>query len=227
MPREFRLDAAPFRAIARPTGAEPGSSAAKRVVDVVGAATALVLLLPLLVAVTLMVRLSSQGPILVRHLRQGYQGRSFWLVKFRTLAANPEDRLRDLVGIVERDAVVPSEGHRDRRMTWWGRWLGDTGLDELPQLLNVLHGEMSLVGPRPLPIQEDVLIKQLDPEGYRRRLTTLPGVTGLWRLGRQGRPGPWETHVLDLDYIDHWSHGRDLAIVCRTIAALFWRRAGS
>jgi lipopolysaccharide/colanic/teichoic acid biosynthesis glycosyltransferase len=226
-PRELHLDAAPFPARARPTGAEPGSSTAKHVLDVVGAATALGLLLPLLVSVAIAVRLSSNGPIFVRHLRQGYKGRSFWLVKFCTWALDAEDRLRDLVRIVERDAVVPSEDPVERRSSWWGRWLRHTGLDELSQLLNVLHGEMSLVGPRPLPMREDVLLKQLDPEGYRRRLAALPGLTGPWRLGRQGQSGPWETHRLDLDYIDHWSLRCDLAILCQAIAAPFRRRAGS
>src|SRR5207248_3403425 len=122
----------------------------ERLIDVVGVALGLVLLLPLMLVIALFIRLTSPGPALFRQLRQGHGGRPFWFLKFRTMTADAEHRLCDLEPHNEAVGGVLFKMRRDPRVTPLGRWLRRTSLDELPQLVNVLRGEMSLVGPRPL-----------------------------------------------------------------------------
>jgi lipopolysaccharide/colanic/teichoic acid biosynthesis glycosyltransferase len=197
------------------TRSAPSAATAKHVFDVVGAVTALVLLSPLLVLIAVLVRLTSKGPVLSYEPHQGYQGQLFLLMRFRTLYANLEGRL---------GAIDARNGPTDKPDVWrWhdatvtqvGRWLRRLHLDGLPQLVNVLLGEMSLIGPMPLRIWEDLHLKQVQPEAYQRRMTALPGMTGAWQV--EGH----DVHDLevmlqaDLEYIDHWSLARDFAIAAR------------
>jgi exopolysaccharide biosynthesis polyprenyl glycosylphosphotransferase len=175
------------------------------------AALFLVLLAPLLLGIALTVRMSSPGPILYRQERVGLNGRSFTMLKFRSMVVDAEERLAAL-----REANI-SDGllfkmRRDPRVTPVGRWLRRLSLDELPQLFNVLSGSMSLVGPRPpLP---------LEVEGYdavvHRRLLVKPGLTGLWQIS--GRSDlSWEESVrLDLRYVENWSLALDFLILWKT-----------
>jgi lipopolysaccharide/colanic/teichoic acid biosynthesis glycosyltransferase len=195
-------------------------SITKRVIDVVGAATGLVLLFPLMMVIALLVRLSSPGPALFRQLRQGHGGRPFWFLKFRTMAVDAEHQLRDLEAFNEAAGGVLFKMRRDPRVTPLGRWLRRMSLDELPQLLNVLRGEMSLVGPRPLQMRDSALLEQLEPEAYARRLTVLPGLTGAWQVGGRSETDALGMVQLDLDYIQGWSLWRDLGILCRTVGAV-------
>jgi lipopolysaccharide/colanic/teichoic acid biosynthesis glycosyltransferase len=194
--------------------AAAAQSATKRLIDVVGGILGLVLLFPLMLAIAVLVRLTSPGPALFRQLRQGQGGRPFWFLKFRTMTADAEHRLRDLEPFNEAAGGVLFKMRRDPRITALGRWLRCTSLDELPQLLNVLRGEMSLVGPRPLQMRDSALLEQLEPEAYSRRLSVLPGLTGAWQVG-----GRSET-----DSIERWSLWRDLGILCRTVGAVLRRR---
>jgi exopolysaccharide biosynthesis polyprenyl glycosylphosphotransferase len=224
MSREVRAHPVPETAVrwgqAELATSAASRSTAKRLIDVVGASIALVLLLPLMMVIALLVRLSSPGPALFRQLRQGHGGRPFWFLKFRTMAVDAEHRLRDLESLNEAAGGVLFKMRRDPRVTPLGRWLRRTSLDELPQLLNVLRGEMSLVGPRPLQMRDSALLEQLEPEAYARRLTVLPGLTGAWQVGGRSETDAQGMLQLDLDYIDRWSLWRDLGILCRTVGAV-------
>jgi lipopolysaccharide/colanic/teichoic acid biosynthesis glycosyltransferase len=109
---------------------------------------------------------------------------------------------------------------RDPRVTPLGRWLRRTSLDELPQLFNVLCGDMSLVGPRPLQMRDSALLEQLEPEAYDQRLTVLPGLTGAWQVGGRSETDSLGMLQLDLDYIEHWSLWLDLVILCQTVVVV-------
>jgi lipopolysaccharide/colanic/teichoic acid biosynthesis glycosyltransferase len=195
-------------------------STTKRLIDVVGAALGLMLLSPLLVLIAVLVRLTSPGPVLFRQLRQGHGGRPFWFLKFRTMTADAEHRLSDLEPLNEAVGGVLFKMRRDPRVTPVGRWLRRFSLDELPQLFNVLWGEMSLVGPRPLQMRDTALLEQMEPAAYARRLSVLPGLTGAWQVGGRSETDSLGMLRLDLDYIDRWSLWRDLSILCRTVGAV-------
>jgi exopolysaccharide biosynthesis polyprenyl glycosylphosphotransferase len=191
---------------------------AKRAIDIVGAALLLVILSPLSAAIAIAIRLESPGPVYFRQRRVGLHGRTLEVVKFRSMTRDAEDR-RD--GLAERNEI---RGHAfkltdDPRITRVGRWLRQLSLDELPQLWNVLRGEMSLVGPRP-PLPSEV-------SGYdiwhRRRLSMKPGMTGLWQVNAR-RERDFDRWVEDdLEYIDRWSLWLDMRIMLRTIPAVLSR----
>jgi exopolysaccharide biosynthesis polyprenyl glycosylphosphotransferase len=193
--------------------------AGKRLLDVVLGAAGLILLAPILAIIALLIRTFDGGPVLFRQTRVGLQGRPFDVVKFRTMQPDAEDQLEALQ---ERNEIrgPAFKVTDDPRLTRTGRWLRATSLDELPQMWNVLRGEMSLVGPRP-PLPREV-------EGYdlwhRRRLSMKPGITGLWQV--QGRRDEdFDRWVeLDLAYIDRWSMWLDFKIMFRTIPAMFQGR---
>ena len=155
----------------------------KRAIDLTGASLGLLLLSPVLWVIILLIRLDSPGPILFRQPRRGYRGKIFQVLKFRTMIADAEQRLVDLESSNESDGGVLFKLRRDPRVTRLGSILRKLSLDELPQLINVAWGEMSLVGPRPLQLRDSELLLELDPEGYHRRLEVLPGVTGPGRSG--------------------------------------------
>jgi len=195
-------------------------STVKRFIDVVGATAGLLLLFPLMVLIALLVRLSSPGPAFFRQLRQGHGGRPFWFLKFRTMSVDAEHRLQELEPLNEAAGGVLFKMRCDPRVTPLGRFLRRTSLDELPQLINVLQGQMSLVGPRPLQMRDSSLLEQLEPEAYARRLSVLPGLTGAWQVGGRSETDSRGMLQLDLDYIERWSLVRDLWILCRTVGAV-------
>jgi lipopolysaccharide/colanic/teichoic acid biosynthesis glycosyltransferase len=201
-------------------GAAAMRSPTKRLIDIVGAFLGLVLLFPFMVLIAILVRLTSPGPILFRQLRQGQGGRPFWFFKFRTMTADAEHRLRDLEPLNEAVGGVLFKMRRDPRVTPLGCWLRRTSLDELPQLLNVLRGEMSLVGPRPLQMRDTAILEQMEPDAYARRLTVLPGLTGAWQVGGRSETDSLGMLRLDLDYIERWSLWRDLVILYRTVGVV-------
>lgn len=175
----------------------------KRGLDAVAAAVLLLALFPALLIIATLVRLSSPGPVFYVQERAGWQGRPLRMLKFRTM-------------VVGADRQGPGVHRADPRITGVGRWLRRFSLDELPQLLHVLLGEMSLVGPRPAP---PPVTAQLTAE-QRRRLSVRPGLTGWAQV--QGRNAlPWEDRIaLDLWYVDHWSLGLDLRILVRTVGTV-------
>jgi lipopolysaccharide/colanic/teichoic acid biosynthesis glycosyltransferase len=199
-------------------------SVAKRAMDVVGSLLGLVFLSPVLAAVALLIRLESSGPILFRQERKGLCGRVFWCLKFRTMVPDAEQRLRDLEARNESAGGVLFKIKDDPRITPLGRFLRRSSLDELPQLWNVLVGEMSLVGPRPLQLRDSERLRRLDPEGYSRRLTVRPGVSGPWQVGGRSDVDSGRMVRLDLDYVERWSIGVDVAILVKTIGVVLGRR---
>jgi exopolysaccharide biosynthesis polyprenyl glycosylphosphotransferase len=197
------------------------SRCVKRAMDIAGATALLAAAAPLMLAVAALVKLDSPGAVLFRHERVGRGGRRFRIAKFRTMVDGAEAMAEGL----RRDSRDPDWLllERDPRITRAGRLLRRTSLDELPQLWNVLKGDMSLVGPRPLVTAEDERIT-----GWRRgRLDLTPGLTGLWQvLGRTSLPFE-EMVKLDYVYVTNWSVGRDLQLLLRTIPALLSRRGAN
>jgi lipopolysaccharide/colanic/teichoic acid biosynthesis glycosyltransferase len=171
----------------------------------------LVLLAPLLAVIALAIRLDSRGPVLFRQERVGRDGQRFRICKFRTMVADAEDRKAELFVLNEAAAGL-FKIKDDPRITRVGRWLRRTSLDELPQLLNVVRGEMSLVGPRPLILSEDETISGYD----RRRLHLTPGMTGQWQIMDSARVPLHEMVKIDYLYITTWSLFQDLKILLRT-----------
>jgi exopolysaccharide biosynthesis polyprenyl glycosylphosphotransferase len=193
----------------------------KGIFDRVMALTALVLLSPLLVAVACAVRFCDGGPILFRQVRIGKDGRPFSLYKFRTMEVGAEARKVELERLNEVNGVL-FKIRKDPRLTPIGGWLRCWSVDEIPQLLNVVRGEMSLVGPRPwaaLPYEKAAKSRDYVP----RRLAVKPGITGLWQVS--GRASlPWEESVrLDLRYVEHWSLALDVQILFKTCRAVLSR----
>ena len=188
----------------------------KRLIDVAGSGVGLLLLAPVLLAVALAVRLSSPGPVLFRQFRLGRGGRPFYVLKFRTMVVDAERRLAELEAQNEAAGGVLFKIRRDPRVTPIGRFLRRTSLDELPQLWNVLRGEMSLVGPRPLQLRDSHRLEAMDAQAFAVRLSVTPGVTGAWQVG--GRSDGTEGMVRqDLDYVANWSLAEDFKILLLTI----------
>ncbi|MBL1286269.1 exopolysaccharide biosynthesis polyprenyl glycosylphosphotransferase [Streptomyces sp. NPDC057067] len=187
----------------------------KTVVDRAGAALGLLVLAPLLFAVALAVRLSSPGPVFHRQIRHGRHNRPFTMWKFRTMVADAESRREQLSAANESEGPM-FKMRRDPRVTRIGHALRRTSVDELPQLLNVLRGDMSLVGPRP-PLPEEV--SHYD-ERELRRLAVRPGLTGLWQVSGRSDLSWQETVSLDLWYVDNWSVVTDMGLLARTVRAV-------
>jgi lipopolysaccharide/colanic/teichoic acid biosynthesis glycosyltransferase len=195
----------------------------KRVIDITGASLGLLLLSPILWIIILLIRLDSPGPILFRQTRRGYRGTPFQVLKFRTMIVDAEQQLVELESSNESHGGVLFKLRRDPRVTRLGSILRRLSLDELPQLFNVLRGEMSLVGPRPLQNRDSDRLLALDPIGYKRRLEVLPGVTGPWQVGGRSNLNHESMVQLDVDYVEHWSLARDLMIICKTFFVVLFR----
>ncbi|WP_408993488.1 exopolysaccharide biosynthesis polyprenyl glycosylphosphotransferase [Streptomyces sp. 1268] len=187
----------------------------KNVLDRTGALFGLLALAPLLLAVALSVRLSSRGPVFHRQVRQGQHNRPFTMWKFRTMVADAE-QLKDRLAVVNEVDGPLFKMRSDPRVTPVGRMLRRTSIDELPQLLNVLLGHMSLVGPRP-PLPEEA--SRYD-EREHRRLTVKPGLTGLWQVSGRSDLSWQEAVSLDLWYVDNWSVAADMGLLARTVRAV-------
>jgi exopolysaccharide biosynthesis polyprenyl glycosylphosphotransferase len=190
----------------------------KRALDVCGAAAALILLAPCMAVIALAIKLSSPGPVFFRQRRVGRGGEPFAMLKFRTMYDGSDGLKEDLVDRNEADGFFKIAD--DPRVTAIGRWLRRSSLDELPQLINVLRGEMSLVGPRPLVGEEDSRI-----EGwFRRRLDITPGMTGAWQVLGSSRIPMRDMVTIDYLYRTNWSLWLDLKILLRTIPHIVRRR---
>jgi len=174
-----------------------------------------VLLSPVLLAIAAYIRLRDGSPILFRQVRVGMHGRPFTILKFRTMVADADTRYAEVEDLsTTRGAAFKMAD--DPRVTTWGHVLRKTSIDELPQLWNVLRGDMSLVGPRPAPPRE---VNQYDV-WHRRRLSMKPGMTGLWQISSRLDQDFDDRAKLDLDYIDRWSFWLDLRIVVQTVPAV-------
>ncbi len=190
----------------------------KRVIDLVVSALALIILLPVFLVITICIKLTSAGPVFFRQVRCGLNRRSFVLYKFRTMIDGAEQMIESLSDYNEMQGPV-FKMHNDPRMTSIGRFLRKNSLDELPQLYNVIKGEMSLVGPRP-PIMKEVQDYRL---WQKRRLSMRPGITCLWQANGRNHIRDFEKWTkLDLDYIDNWSLWLDVKILFKTIPAVLF-----
>jgi len=191
----------------------------KALIDRAAGLVMLLTTLPLMLLIALALKLTSRGPILFVQERGGLHGRPFRMLKFRTMRPGAEAERSALLAANEMDGPVFKIAD-DPRVTRLGRFLRRTSMDELPQLVNVIRGDMSLVGPRPLPVVETRELTGV----HRRRLSMRPGITCLWQISGRNELGFQEWMALDLQYVDHWSLGLDLAILLRTLPALVSRR---
>jgi lipopolysaccharide/colanic/teichoic acid biosynthesis glycosyltransferase len=196
----------------------------KRAVDLAGALVGLILLTPVMLLIALLIRLEGRGPIFFRQLRRGYRGRLFQVIKFRTMCTDAEQRLGPLEESNESAGGVLFKLRDDPRVTRLGRFLRNYSLDELPQMINILCGEMSLVGPRPLQLRDSDKLLALDPKAYARRLDVMPGLTGPWQIGGRSELNYERMVELDLDYVENWSNAFDLKIIGKTFLVVLLRR---
>jgi exopolysaccharide biosynthesis polyprenyl glycosylphosphotransferase len=202
-------------------GTSPSTMLIKRGVDVVLSAVGLVLLAPLMLATAIAVRLTSRGPALFRQDRAGRNGKPFKILKFRTMCHDAEERISEVISPDE--LVEPMFKLReDPRVTKIGRFLRRASLDELPQLLNVLRGDMSLVGPRP----EELWLVERYGETQRFRLEMRPGLTGPMQVHGRGELNFQERLAVEREYVENYSIRKDVKILLRTVS-IIWRGPGA
>jgi exopolysaccharide biosynthesis polyprenyl glycosylphosphotransferase len=193
--------------------------ALKRGLDIIFSLLVLVLLSPLLILIAIVIKLDSPGPILFRQKRVGKNGKLFTMLKFRSMVADAEVRLKEVEHLNEADGPL-FQIKDDPRVTRVGKIIRRLSIDELPQFFNVLKGDMSIVGPRPALPNEAATYE----EWHKRRLNVAPGITGFWQvLGRNELPFD-EMVKLDLNYIQNWSLSLDLKLILKTITAVFRKR---
>jgi lipopolysaccharide/colanic/teichoic acid biosynthesis glycosyltransferase len=184
----------------------------KRIIDIIVSVVGLVALAPLFVVIAIAVKVDSTGPVFYRSIRVGKKGRRFLFYKFRTMVLNADALKKELRAKNERIGPFFKMAN-DPRMTRAGRFLRRYSLDELPQLWNVFKGDMSLVGPRPHPL-DDYQHYSLD---NLRRLDVMPGITGLWQVQARN-DSSWDANMtLDLEYIEHWTPWLDIKLLLKTI----------
>jgi len=192
----------------------------KRTLDRAGALFLLILLSPVLLAIALAIRVTMGSPVLFRQPRVGFQRRVFTCDKFRTMVNGADQRMAELETLNEADGPV-FKIKNDPRVTPLGAWLRRRSLDELPQLINVLRGDMSLVGPRPLPLRD---VSRFDRPALNRRFSVWPGMTCTWQVSGRSDTSFEDWILLDLEYVDRWSFGKDLQILLQTVQAVVRRR---
>ncbi len=203
-------------------GGPPGQMAMKRLFDIVSSAVALWLLMPLFLAVAVLIKLTSRGPVFFKQQRAGIHGRSFNMLKFRSMVSNAEV-LKPLLLKRNEQAGPVFKMRNDPRVTRVGRFIRRYSIDELPQLINVLRGDMSVVGPRP-PVPAEV--EKYEP-WQRRRLSVRPGLTCIWQVSGRNQITFEDWMYLDMQYIDHWSLLRDFNLIFRTVPAVITGRGSS
>lgn len=183
----------------------------------------LMLLTPLFMAIALGIKVTSKGPVFFRQKRVGFNGRIFWLYKFRSMYEDAESRKQELTALNEMQGPV-FKIKNDPRVTFFGKFLRKTSLDELPQLFNVLTGDMSLVGPRP-PLPEEV---EKYEHKHRKRLSVKPGLTCIWQVSGRNQINDFNEWVdLDLQYIDNYSFWADIKLIARTIKTVITFKGAS
>jgi exopolysaccharide biosynthesis polyprenyl glycosylphosphotransferase len=202
--------------------AKPHQEAMKRLFDIFSSAMALWLLLPLFAVVIALIKLTSRGPVFFRQTRVGLHGREFAMLKFRSMVVNAEDLKESLARANEQSGPV-FKMRNDPRITSIGRFIRKYSIDELPQLVNVLRGDMSIVGPRP-PVPQEV--SQYDA-WQRRRLSVRPGLTCIWQVSGRNQISFEDWMYLDMQYIDHWSLARDFNLIFRTVPIVITGRGAS
>ena len=191
----------------------------KQIMDFTGTLVGLLLVSPVMIVVAIIIKLTSRGPVFFKQMRSGLNGAPFTIYKFRTMVTNAEQLKHELAAMNEMTGPV-FKITSDPRVTPIGKWLRKSSLDELPQLFNILKGEMSIVGPRPLPVDET---KRINDAAHRRRLSVKPGLTCLWQVSGRSEIKEFKDWVrLDLEYIDNWSLWLDIKIILRTFPVVLW-----
>jgi exopolysaccharide production protein ExoY len=194
----------------------------KRSLDIVIAISALILLSPLFLMTALLVKLFDRGPVFYSHNRVGYGGKTFGCLKFRTMCVGAEKRLHEYLQSDPEAAVEWEETQKlrfDPRVTFFGQALRKTSIDELPQLINILRGDMSIVGPRPV-VTDELQRYGLHTSNY---CNMRPGLTGLWQVSGRNDTTYDERVELDVSYCINWSFWSDLKIILRTLPVLYYR----
>jgi exopolysaccharide biosynthesis polyprenyl glycosylphosphotransferase len=202
-------------------GTSPSTMAMKRTVDIVLSAIGVVVLAPLMIVIALAVRFSSRGPALFRQVRAGRDGKPFKILKFRTMCHDAEERINEVISPDELDEPM-FKLREDPRVTKVGRYLRRASLDELPQLINVLKGDMSLVGPRP----EELWLVERYGETQRFRLEMRPGLTGPMQVHGRGELNFQERLAVEREYVENYNIRKDLKILLRTVSTI-WRAPGA
>jgi exopolysaccharide biosynthesis polyprenyl glycosylphosphotransferase len=189
----------------------------KRLIDIAGSAALLLALAPLFAIVTLLITLESPGSVFFAQERVGFNKRRFRMLKFRTMLDGSDQQQHMLEHLNEAQGPV-FKIKNDPRITRIGKFLRRFSIDELPQLFNVLKGDMSLVGPRPLPVRD---VERIELQWHKRRFSIRPGITCLWQVNGRSEIGFDDWVRMDLEYIDSWSLGLDMMILMKTIPAVF------
>jgi exopolysaccharide biosynthesis polyprenyl glycosylphosphotransferase len=195
----------------------------KRLIDITVSVIALILLSPLLALTALLIKLDSNGPVFFIQERVGFNKRRFRMFKFRTMAVDAEARMKELEHLNEKSGPI-FKIKNDPRITRVGKWLRRTSIDELPQFLNVLFGDMSVVGPRPLSVRDAT---RMELAWQKRRFSVKPGLTCLWQVSGRSNLSFEQWMQLDLEYIDRWSLVLDVLILLRTVPAILMARGAS
>ena len=210
------LDDDQVSVVAAPRSPEGWRLVAKRCIDLLGASVGLLILSPVLLAAGAAIKLTSPGPVLFTQIRYGLNRRRFKMYKLRTMIADADALQTDLEDRNEATGPV-FKIQDDPRITTVGKWLRRTSIDELPQLFNVLGGQMSLVGPRPLPVRD---VHRFAEAALMRRFSVRPGLTCLWQISGRSTLTFDDWIRLDLQYIDEWSMRLDVGILLRTLPAV-------
>ena len=197
---------------------------AKRLIDLSVAVIMLIASAPVLLIAAIAIKLDSPGPIFFIQERVGFNKRRFRMIKFRTMAIDAEARMKEIEHLNEKQGTPIFKIKNDPRITRVGRWLRKTSIDELPQVINVLFGDMSVVGPRPLSVRDAT---RMEEAWQKRRFSVKPGLTCLWQVSGRSNLSFDQWMQLDLEYIDHWSLGLDVSILLRTIPAIVMARGAS
>ncbi len=197
---------------------------AKRLVDLSVAVLMLIVSAPVLLAAAVAIKLDSRGPIFFIQERVGFNKRRFRMIKFRTMTVDAEARMKELEHLNEKQGTPIFKIKNDPRITRVGRWMRKTSVDELPQLINVLMGDMSVVGPRPLSVRDAT---RMEEAWQKRRFSVKPGLTCLWQVSGRSNLSFEQWMQLDLEYIDRWSLKLDASILLRTIPAIVLARGAS
>ncbi len=201
---------------------KPLQLALKRIFDIAASSAALVLLSPIMLGVALAIKLTSEGPVFFRQPRVGRYGRVFDMLKFRSMVANAEELKSKLLAQNEQTGPV-FKMKRDPRVTAIGRFIRKYSIDELPQFINVLRGEMTIVGPRP-PVPSEVAQYEA---WQRRRLSVRPGITCVWQVSGRNEIGFEQWMYLDMQYIDNWSLGQDFQLIFKTVPVVLFGKGAS
>jgi exopolysaccharide biosynthesis polyprenyl glycosylphosphotransferase len=189
----------------------------KRLIDIIISLLALISLSPILLFLIIVIRLESKGNIIYTQIRQGYRGKPFKFYKFRSMICDADEKLDDVKSDLSLNDGVFFKIENDPRITKVGAFIRKYSIDEIPQLFNVLKGDMSLVGPRPLVLWEAKQVEEAFYSKSKKRLRVLPGITGVWQVSGRSLLSDEKRIDLDVFYVEHWSFGLDLKVLFKTV----------